>query len=268
MPINLEFESLDGLPDSLKAVLVEREGKYVLEGETSEEVRGLKSAHEREKATAKQLADKLRQQAEMFKDIDPEKAREALRQIQDLEEKGLRDAGKVDELIEKRLATLRAEHDRREQGLTQERDDWREKYGTLVGQYQSEKIDGALRDAMGPLVKPEHHADVANRLRLFWRFSDDGQMVPMRQGKDGQEIIWGRDPTKPISMSEQIEALLKDVPVFSLPSSGGGASNGVSLSGNGRVIALNAEQARNPTLYREAKEQAAKAGLPLQIVEP
>ena len=59
MPINLEFDSLEGLPDPLKAVLVEREGKYVLEGETPDEVKGLKAAHEREKDAGEEARGRL-----------------------------------------------------------------------------------------------------------------------------------------------------------------------------------------------------------------
>jgi hypothetical protein len=120
MPINLEFDSLEGLPDPLKAVLVERDGKYVLEGETPDEVKGLKAAHEREKAQAKKLADDLKKQAELYKDLDPEKAREALKQIEQLEEQTLMDAGTMDELFENRLTAARDAWEREKQALVRE----------------------------------------------------------------------------------------------------------------------------------------------------
>ena len=123
MPINLEFDSLEGLPDSLKAVLVEREGKYVLEGETPDEVRGLQSrACAEATGQAKKLAEDLKRQSELYKDLDPEKAREALKQLEELEEKGLRDAGKTDELFEKRLTAARESWEREKLALVRERD--------------------------------------------------------------------------------------------------------------------------------------------------
>jgi hypothetical protein len=263
MPINLEFESLEGLPDPLKAVLVEREGKYVLEGETPDEVKGLKAAHEREKAQAKKLSDDLKKQSEMYKDLDPEKAREALKQLEQMEEKTLMDAGKMDELFEKRLTAARDAWEREKQALVRDRDKWQGEHGTLKSKYEREAIDGALRNAMAPLVKPEHHDDVANRLRPFWQFAEDGQMVPLRNG----EVIWGKNPQMPISMSEQVEALLKDIPVFGLPSSGGGATNngGTLFNRNGSVIMLTREQAKDARVYREARERAEKTGADLQI---
>ena len=132
---------------------------------------------------AKKLADDLKKQSELYKDLDPEKAREALRQLEQLEEKTLMDAGKMDELFEKRLTAARESWEREKQALVRDRDKWHEEHGSLKAKYEREAIDGALRNAMAPLVKPEHHDDVANRLRAFWSFADDGQMVPMRNGE-------------------------------------------------------------------------------------
>jgi hypothetical protein len=257
-PINLEFDSLEGLPDPLKSVLVERDGKYVLEGETPDEVKNLRAAHEGEKAKTKKLTEDLKKQAEQYKDLDPEKARDALKRLEDLEDQKLLDAGKMDELFEKRLTAAREAWEREKQSLVRDRDKWQGEHSTLKSKYEREAIDGAMRTAMAPLVKPEHHDDVANRLRPFWQFAEDGQMVPMRNG----EMLWGKNPTQPISMSEQVEALIKDVPVFGLPSSGGGAGNmaGTSFSRNGGSIVLPREQAKDARVYREARERAEKTG--------
>ena len=60
-------------------------------------------------------------------------------------------------------------------------------------------------------------------------------------------------------MAEQIETLLKDVPVFGLPSSGGGAANG-GFGGRPGQIVLPREQAKDAQAWRAARAQAEKTG--------
>ena len=95
----LTKEEFDGLEDSLKKLYVEKDGKYLLDAEGVEDVSGLKSALEKERGTVKKLKADLQATVDKFKDIDPDKARDAQKKLQDLEDKQMMDEGKVEEPV-------------------------------------------------------------------------------------------------------------------------------------------------------------------------
>src|SRR4051794_29374504 len=94
-----EFEKLG---DSLKEHYKASGDDYVLDAEGVEDVSGLKSALDKEKKERRELRVKLDAEAEKWKDLDPERAREALKAIADLDEKKLVDKGEFDRLLKKR----------------------------------------------------------------------------------------------------------------------------------------------------------------------
>lgn len=75
---------------------------YILDAEGVEDVSGLKSALEKEKRERRELKTKLEAEAERFKDLDPERAREALKTLAELDDKKLVDKGEFDRLLKKR----------------------------------------------------------------------------------------------------------------------------------------------------------------------
>lgn len=85
MPIKAQVESLEGLSEELKALYVEKDGKFVLDvapvgGLTLENVDGLKTALGKER---KALAD-AKASLERFGDLDPEKARGAMTKVAEM----------------------------------------------------------------------------------------------------------------------------------------------------------------------------------------
>lgn len=87
MPIELEpfVDSLDAAPEALRDAYVERDGKFFLnvaskDGFALEDVSGLKTALGKERTTR----EALEKQVIKFKDLDPDKAREALAKLDEL----------------------------------------------------------------------------------------------------------------------------------------------------------------------------------------
>lgn len=86
MPIELEpfVDSLDAVPEALRDAYVERDGKFFLNviskgGFALEDVSGLKTALGKERTTR----EALERQVVKFKDLDPDKAREALAKLEE-----------------------------------------------------------------------------------------------------------------------------------------------------------------------------------------
>ncbi len=89
MPIELQpfVDSLDAAPEALRDAYVERDGKFFLnvvskEGFALEDVSGLKTALGKERTRA----DNLEKTSAKFKDIDPDKARAALTELEELKQ--------------------------------------------------------------------------------------------------------------------------------------------------------------------------------------
>lgn len=89
MPINLSFESQDAVPDQLKQFAVEKDGKWIFEAETTDDVAGLKSALDAERKRRAQFE----RQAKQFEGIDAEQAKKLLEDTHKAEEEKAKAAG-------------------------------------------------------------------------------------------------------------------------------------------------------------------------------
>lgn len=87
MPLKLEIDSVDGLPDPVKPLYVQKDGKFVLDVEGVPDVTGLKTALNTERTARGEAEKNLRETAknlERFKDVDPDKYRDLLGREKDL----------------------------------------------------------------------------------------------------------------------------------------------------------------------------------------
>jgi len=101
MTLKAVLETLDNLDEGIKSLYVEHDGKYRLDIEggfkTNDEITGLTSALNKER----EARSRLEKQVKQWEGIeDPQKAREALETLKNLDSKKLIDAGKVDEVKE------------------------------------------------------------------------------------------------------------------------------------------------------------------------
>lgn len=112
MPINLSWDSRDAIPEQMRDVAVERDGKWIFEAETSEDVQGLKKALDDERKRRAQ-AEK---QAKQFEGIDAEKAKQLLDETHKAEEEKAKAAGQW----ENWKAQMTAQHNQEKQTLTEQ----------------------------------------------------------------------------------------------------------------------------------------------------
>lgn len=108
MALKALLESLDGLNDDLKAHYVEKDGKFVLGvepvgGYSLEDVSGLKTALGKERTQR----EKLERDVVKFKDIDPDKARTALTELEEL--KKLDPASEADKIANGKFEAAKAQ---------------------------------------------------------------------------------------------------------------------------------------------------------------
>ncbi len=160
--------------------------------------------------------DDLKTIAEKFKDIDPEKAREALAKIREIDEKKMITEGKLEELLSQRTESMKKDLTTQKTRAEQERDAARTRLAEVL-------IDQTLREtALKPEIAARASAltDIVLRAKTIWSLNKDGIPVATANGQP----VYGKDG-QPLTMSEWLTTLRADAPHLFEESSGGGASN-------------------------------------------
>jgi len=258
----LSSEEFEKLEEQYKQFYVEADGKFVLDAEGVEDVSGLKSALESERKERKNLAKQLADLTTKLGDADPEKAAEALKKLQELEDKNLLDEGKVDELVAKRVERMKVDYENQIKAFNNTLETSKQETEKLNSRLSEVLIDNALREAaVKAKVRPTAIADALLRGKQVFRLQDG---VPTPLNTSG-EVVFGKDPNKPMTMAEWLESLTQEAPHLFEGSSGGGARNEPS-AGNSKIVRLTREQAKDPAQYRAAKAQAEKVGGSIEII--
>jgi len=125
MALDLVVEKLDGLPEPVQKLYVEKEGKFHLDVAGVEDTGGLKKALSGERKRASELEKSVNEWKALGK--TPAEIQEMIDAGKTAQEKALRDAGKFDELL--------AQH-RKESGdvLNQHKTTWEKERGTLISE--------------------------------------------------------------------------------------------------------------------------------------
>jgi DNA-directed RNA polymerase subunit F len=251
-----EFKAIDA---PLQPLYKQSGDVFVLDAdiESHPAVAGLKNTV---KATREE-ADKFKREATEFKsrfaDLDPDKAREAIKTIESQHDKKLIEEGKVDELVEKRIERMRAEHTNQTKALTKRAETLEQENKTLLGQLSEVLIDSALTQAAVKLgVRQTAVDDVKLRGRMVWKLVD-GKPTPHHS--DGT-LYYGADGRSLLSMEEWIGTLQQNAPHLFEASNGSGSESGSGPRTAGRQIILTRTQARDVEVWRAAQEQAKKTG--------
>jgi hypothetical protein len=119
-----------------------------------------------------------------------------------------------------------------------------------------------LNELAGKLgIRSSAVQDVKLRGRQIFRLNLEGGI----EAFDGEKILYGKDPTRPLQMEEWLKDEEKNSPHWFESSSGGQVPPGGPQPGGGGRFTLSREQAGNVATYRATKEQAAKVGQKVEI---
>ena len=136
-----------------------------------------------------------------FDGIDATAMKAMMKQFADSEEAGLLAAGKLDEVVGKRVGLMRQDFDKQLKAAS-------DTNAQLVGKaakLAAGKVSGALTQAASKAgALPEAMEDIVLRGQgQGWTINDDGDVVAMRDG----EIVLGKDGKTPLSPIEWAETL-------------------------------------------------------------
>jgi len=154
----------------------------------------------------------LLKKAEEFKGIDPKKYNTLLSLEKRVTDKELVDAGKIEEVVTSRIASMQQEHSTIVTDLGQ-------KLEVSNKQLESLVIDSAVRvKALEAGVLPTAVDDVMLRAKTTFKIVD-GKAVPHTDGKP----VYGKDGVNTMSVEEWITTLSKQAPHLFGESVGGNA---------------------------------------------
>ena len=166
---------------------------------------------------------RLMQEMEKFKDIDPAKYKELLAIQQEITEQKLIKAGKVDEVVESRVQTMRKDFETKLNEASNQLSSANRQLETLL-------VDNTVRAAaIKAGVLPTAVDDVLLRAKSVFKVQN-GAAVPVNEKG---EVIYGKDGTSPMSVDDWMSTLKKTA-THLWPASQGGGANRSGPQGSGR----------------------------------
>lgn len=262
MALKAIVDTVDGLPaDVAKEYAKGDDGKFRLQvtpvdGLALENVDGLKTALGKERESVRKLTEATK----TFEGLDADKARDALKKVEEMA--NWTPEEKVKQQIEAIKTAMLDSHGKEKSGL-------QKKLDALTKQLNGALITSAATQA---LVKHKARGDgtlllphVERQVRM--RETENGQFMVEVVDENGNVRVNGAG--KNMSIEELVESMKKSdafAPGFDgSGASGSGAAGGGGTPKPGTPFVLSPTDAKDPAKYRAAKEAAAKAGQQLQI---
>lgn len=232
LALSLEKAEHTKLPKEVQSLYVEREGKYHLDlPEGIEDVTGMKSALQKERDKAKEEVRLRKELEKKFEGIDPDQVRTLLEKLGGDEEAQLIKAGKIDEVVARRMEKAAKAHTR----ALEEANKKVEAANSRAQKFSSKVLDNHIRAAA---AKAGVHAnaveDALFRARTLFVLNEDGE--PVQLDKDGHPVF-GKDGKTPFSPPEWLDSMKEAAPHwFPSGNSGGGAGGDKGARGGAKTM--------------------------------
>jgi len=228
-----------------------------------EDVAGLKENNQKLLKQSKAVQEAMQKMKEQFGDIDPEKAREAQKKLEELENKELMDAGKFEELMAKRTEAMKRDHQNQIDQMSKGWESDKARVKTLETELQRTTIINDLRNTAGKLkIRSDMIPYLELKAEREWVLDEEGKAV----WKDNGQVRYGKDPSKPASMAEYLTELVTASPALLEGSTATGANGNAGRSGT-RGVAISREDVhKDMNAYFAAKEKAKEQGLPVDQI--
>jgi len=204
--------------ESLKAAIEENVQKAV-----DQEVSGLKAKNE-------ELLNEKKKLMENFKDLDPEKAKEALKFLEENEEARLMQEGKFDEIVEKKTSQLKSDYEAKLTELMKTNEELSGIGSKYKSMFETKVVEDTVREtALKAGVRAEALTDVLMRANQLFSLGEDGTV----EARDAKGNLVKTDDLV-LTPENWIKSLKESAPHYWPPSQGAGASG---VSGNAGDLA-------------------------------
>jgi hypothetical protein len=215
----------------------------------------------KEKKELKAQLDSMQQQ---WGGLDPAMVKNLINRMQNDEETKLIAEGKVDEVISRRVTSMQKDFEAKLAAATAKLTEYEGHVKQRDGRIKDLVIDGSIRETAAKLgLVPHALEDAVTRAKGRFVVGDDGKAVAR---DDNGTLVMGKDGKTPMGVSEWLEGMKEQAPHWFPAPSGAGAAGGGSGRKAGGVV-ITKSDASDARKYQAAREQAAKAGVTVQIVD-
>lgn len=238
------------------------EVKALLDAAVREATSGLAANKDELLAEKKKLQEQFQAMQDQWKGLDPEAVRGLMNRLENDEEMKLLAEGKADEVVERRTARLKQDHQKQLEALQGKIDELSQSYEGAQGEVKRLKVESGLRSAAAEhdLIPAAVNDALARAMNIF-KVGDDGELF----AEDKNGTMYGKDGKSPLSVGEWLIGMKPDAPHWFKGGTGGGRGDGTG--GGGGAFTISKSEARDPMKYQAAKAAAEKAGQPLTMIE-
>jgi len=225
LKFKLEKDEYEELDDSVKVFYNEKDGVYFLDVEGAVSNEQLKEFRQNNIDLTKEN-DKFKAELKKFEGIDdPEKAREAVRKLSEMDEEKLIAKDKLDELFAQRTERLKQDHQAQVDALEKRNTEMTSKYEELYGKHSGVVIDNRIQMAAANVGKIKEGAmrDIVSRGREVFKMDDN--FKPVARDDDGNPMF-SKDGTSPLSIEEWAFELPNNASYFFEETTGSDARGG------------------------------------------
>ena len=217
------IKTLEEVAEPLREQYTQTDDGFILQVDETDYLARINEFRGNNIALQKQLKDAT-EHAEQFKNIDPAKYDEAVKTLQKLQEKQLLEAGQVDQVLEQRTQTMRADYEGRIKALTSKVEDYQQQATTYKGSLDRIAVESVITKAVTDIAPPIRGAleDIKLRAKDIWKVQPNGGLVPM----EGDNILYGKAGTAPMTPEEWVMGLTQTAPYLFEPNQGGGSQGG------------------------------------------
>ncbi len=255
--LKLVLDSLEGLSTEIAALYQKgADGKYHLDTEEDEGSKNkLKEFRDNNIALMKEK-DALEKQIAKY-GVDPEKVIEMKKRLQEIEDKKMIEAGKIDELVNQKVERMRLDYEEQIKQIKIALDEKEQVIAKTTQKLSEVLIDSEITKAVNAVgtVKKEAMTDVLSRGRQTWKL-EDGKPVP----KQGDRLLYGKDGKESLTFEEWAQTLIIQAPFLFEASSGGGAGGSAANRGTSYGTGVDIKTLPPQERLKEIHRQAAAGG--------
>jgi hypothetical protein len=230
MALKMRIDSLDDVHEDIRSAYVKaRDGNgFELDFAAIKEHPGVAKVRQTANEVDKKRTDAEKALAALqdkYGDLDPDEAKAAMAAAEELKDKKMIDAGKIDELVANKVEQMKKNFDTQMAAKAKALEDLTGGNTSLTAELADIKIFDAIKDAaLGRGARKEALVDIKGRAMGVWSLKD-GKPVAM----NGEDAIFGKS-SEPLTIAEWVDTLASESPHLFESNKGGGAPGSNSSS--------------------------------------
>lgn len=224
MKLKAFVADLNTVPEKFRELYEKTDDGYILTGVDDQDFKVKIGEFRNNNIEMKKKVDDLTAQMLKFKDIDPDKYKEAEELLRKLAEKELFEKGDIEGIVTGRVSDIAKKYEAQIQALTKRAEDGESAAGRYRSDLHAIRVENAVTKAVDSVAIPRQGAlvDILSRARGVWKINDEDKLIAM----SGDTPLYAEDGKTPLDLKGWVSGLVKEASYLFEPSKGGGSRPG------------------------------------------